>query len=140
MNLVTSQFDKQDKSVRAITARNEVLNKEIDAQKKISTLESALKNVAESFGENDKRTKAWQIQLNNANADLNKMGKELDENNKALDATSDGFGEAIKQRGKEKGTKKGSSKYLNRYPSLTKIICGECGSTFKRRTHSQKKK
>ncbi|MDW7662900.1 MAG: phage tail protein, partial [Bacillota bacterium] len=61
MNLVTSQFDKQDKSVRAITARNEVLNKEIDAQKnKIGTLESALKNAAESFGENDKRTKAWQ--------------------------------------------------------------------------------
>ena len=41
MNLVTSQFDKQDKSVKAITARNEVLNKEIDTQKnKISTLES----------------------------------------------------------------------------------------------------
>jgi phage-related protein/uncharacterized protein YoxC len=98
MNLVTSQFDKQDKSVRAITARNEVLNKEIDAQKnKISTLEAALKNAAESFGENDKRTKAWQIQLNNANADLNKMEKELDDNNKALDAASDGFDDAGKE-------------------------------------------
>ena len=31
MNLVTSQFDKQDKSLQAVTARNEVLNKEIDA-------------------------------------------------------------------------------------------------------------
>jgi phage-related minor tail protein len=38
MNLVTSQFDKQDKSIQAITARNNVLNKEIEAQKeKIST-------------------------------------------------------------------------------------------------------
>jgi phage-related minor tail protein len=47
MNLVTSQFDKQDKSLQAITARNAVLNKEIDAQKeKISTLERALKNAA----------------------------------------------------------------------------------------------
>ena len=101
MNLVTSQFDKQDKSVKAITARNEVLNKEIDAQKnKISTLESALKNAAESFGENDKRTKAWQIQLNNANADLNKMEKELDDNNKALDAASDGFDDAGKEADK----------------------------------------
>ena len=101
MNLVTSQFDKQDKSVRAITARNEVLNKEIDTQKnKISTLESALKNAAESFGENDKRTKAWQIQLNNANADLNKMEKELDNNNKALDAASDGFDDAGKEADK----------------------------------------
>ncbi|MBV1759416.1 MAG: phage tail protein [Dethiosulfatibacter sp.] len=98
MNLVTSQFDKQDKSIKAITARNEVLNKEIDAQKnKVSTLEAALKNAAESFGENDKRTKAWQIQLNNANADLNKMEKELDDNNKALDAASDGFDDAGKE-------------------------------------------
>lgn len=101
MNLVTSQFDKQDKSIKAITARNEVLNKEIDAQKsKVSTLESALKNAAESFGENDKRTKAWQIQLNNANADLNKMEKELDDNNKALDAASDGFDDAGKEADK----------------------------------------
>ena len=45
MNLVTSQFDKQDKSIQAITAKNAQLNKEIDAQKeKISTLEKALKN------------------------------------------------------------------------------------------------
>ena len=101
MKLVTSQFDKQDKSLQAVTARNEVLNKEIDAQKnKISTLESALKNAAESFGENDKRTKAWQIQLNNANADLNKMEQELDENNKALDEASDGFGDAGKEADK----------------------------------------
>jgi hypothetical protein len=28
MKLVSSQFDKQDKSVQALTARNEVLNKE----------------------------------------------------------------------------------------------------------------
>jgi len=101
MKLVTSQFDKQDKSLQAVTARNEVLNKEIDAQKnKISTLESALKNAADSFGENDKRTKAWQIQLNNANADLNKMERELDENSKALDEATGGFEDAGKKAGK----------------------------------------
>jgi phage-related protein len=111
MKVVTSQFDKQDKSIQAVTARNEVLNKEIDAQKnKISTLESALKNAAESFGENDKRTKAWQIQLNNANADLNKMERELDENNKALDEASDGFDEAGKEADKFGDEIKGSAK------------------------------
>ena len=42
MKLVDSQFDKNDKSVEALTARSEVLNKEIDAQKqKIETLRSA---------------------------------------------------------------------------------------------------
>ena len=85
MELVASQFDKQDKSVEALTARNTALNKEIDAQKqKISTLEQALKNAAESFGENDKRTQNWQIQLNKAKAALNGMEKELDTNEKAI--------------------------------------------------------
>ena len=33
MNLVSSEFDKNDRSVQALTARNQVLNKEIDTQK-----------------------------------------------------------------------------------------------------------
>ena len=33
MKLVSSQFDKNDKSVQALSARNTVLNKEIEAQK-----------------------------------------------------------------------------------------------------------
>ncbi|MBU9723128.1 MULTISPECIES: phage tail protein [Bacillaceae] len=95
MKLVSSQFDKQDKSIEAVTARNAVLNKEIDAQKdKIGTLEKALENAASSFGENDKRTQAWQIQLNNAKAALNGMESELDENNRTLEAASEGFDEA----------------------------------------------
>ena len=45
MKLVSSEFDRNDKSIKAITARNNQLNKEIDAQKdKISTLEKALAN------------------------------------------------------------------------------------------------
>jgi septal ring factor EnvC (AmiA/AmiB activator) len=77
---VTSEFDKNDKSIQAITARNNQLNKEIDAQKeKVSTLEKALSNAAASFGENDRRTLSWQTQLNNANAELNNMERELKE-------------------------------------------------------------
>ena len=98
MNLVASQFDKQDKSVEAVTARNKVLNKEIELQKeKIATLEKALANAASSFGETDKRTQSWQIQLNNAKAELNKMERELEANNKALDNTGKEFDEAEKQ-------------------------------------------
>ncbi len=86
MKVVQSQFDKNDSSVEALTARNQVLNKEIEAQKqKIETLRSALANASESFGENDRRTQAWQIQLNNATAALNDMERELDRNNTALD-------------------------------------------------------
>lgn len=40
----------------------------------------------------------------------------------------------INQRGKEKGVTSGS-KYQNRYPLSGRIVCSECGSTFKRRIH-----
>ena len=95
MKLVDSQFDKNDKSTEALTARSEVLNKEIDQQKqKIETLRSALANAAESFGENDRRTQSWQIQLNNAQAALNGMERELNSNNTALEKADKGFDEA----------------------------------------------
>lgn len=95
MKLVESQFSKNDTSVQALTARNTVLNKEIEAQKqKIETLRSALENAASSFGENDKRTQAWQIQLNNAEAALNNMEREVSDNEKAIDAMSDEMGDA----------------------------------------------
>ena len=78
MKLVSSQFDKNDNSVEALSSRNKVLNKEITAQKqKIETLKSALDNATTSFGENDKRTQNWQVQLNNAKSALNGMEREL---------------------------------------------------------------
>ena len=42
----------------------------------------------------------------------------------------------IAQRGKEKGIIKGSEKYQSRYCFSGRIVCGECGDTFKRRIHS----
>lgn len=42
----------------------------------------------------------------------------------------------ISQRASEKGVTKGTDKYQNRYAFSGKIICGECGDTFKRRIHS----
>lgn len=87
MKLVSSQFDKNDNSAQALSARNTVLNKEIDAQRqKVETLRSALQNAAESFGENDRRTQNWQIQLNNAEAALNGMERELSQNEQAIEA------------------------------------------------------
>ena len=85
MKLVSSEFAKNDTSIEALSARNQVLNKEIDAQKeKIKTTKSALDNAANSFGENDRRSKNWQIQLNNAKAALNDLERELKENTEGL--------------------------------------------------------
>ena len=101
MKLVESEFDKQDKSMEAVTARNQVLSKEIEAQsEKVSVLEKALSNASSSFGENDKRTQSWAVQLNNAKAELNSLERELDQNNKSLDEIGDEFSEADKEADK----------------------------------------
>lgn len=41
----------------------------------------------------------------------------------------------VLQHAKEKGLRAETDKYQNRYAFTGKIICGECGSTFKRRIH-----
>lgn len=85
MKLAQSQFGKNDNSVSALTAKNEVLNKQITQQKeKVEVLKNALDNASKSFGETDKRTQNWQTKLNNAQAELNNMERELDGNKKAL--------------------------------------------------------
>ena len=90
MQLVTAQFDKNDKSMQAAAARKATLNKQIEQQnEKIKTLQAALENAASSFGENDKRTQAWQIQLNKAQAELIGLEKELDANEKTLAGVGD---------------------------------------------------
>lgn len=82
-----------------------MLAKEIDAQKsKIDTLRAALDNSATSFGETDSRTKNWQIQLNNAGAEPNKLEGELKANNDALGEfgdEADGAGDDAKDAAKD---------------------------------------
>lgn len=87
MKLVESQFSKNDGSAEALAARHKALTDQVEAQrKKVEMLKQALANAAESFGENDRRTQAWQIQLNNAQAALNGMERELADNEAAMDA------------------------------------------------------
>ena len=130
MNLVSSQFDKNDKSQEAVTARSRILQKEIDAQKeKIQTLEAALENATNSFGENDRRTQTWATQLNNAKAELNKLNSELKDTESSLDDTAgefndaekqaDQFGDELDRTGKEADS---ASNKLDKLGSVTKSI------------------
>lgn len=45
-------------------------------------------------------------------------------------------GLVVAQRAAEKGIERGNEKYQQRYAFSGKIICGECGDTFRRRMHS----
>lgn len=100
MKLVASEFDANDKSVDALSAKYGVMSKEVDAQRqKVDTLKDALAAASKEFGENDKRTKSWQKQLNLATADLNNMQKELRETKDELDnagKNTSSFGDKLK--------------------------------------------
>ncbi len=97
MLAVTSSFDKNDKSSAALSSQNEVLNKQIDAQKqKLQQLTSGLESAKEKYGENDRVTQGWQQAVNKATADLNNMERQLKDNNSSLDETKKGLDDAGK--------------------------------------------
>ena len=85
MKAVTSAYDRNDKSSANLTAQNQVLNKQIDAQRqKVSDLKEMVDKSTQAYGENDARTQKYQQQLNSATAALNKSELQLRSNNKAL--------------------------------------------------------
>lgn len=86
MALVTSAYDKNDSSAEKLIQVNEVLNKQIDIQKKkVEELENGLKQAADRFGENSTQAKEYEIQINQAKTSLNKMEQEVRANSKAID-------------------------------------------------------
>ena len=105
MKTVTSQYDKNDKSVENLSSQNDVLNKKIEEQeKKVSILKDALAESQKETGENSEKTKKWQIELNNAQADLNKLNRELDTNSKTMEEAvqeTKEEAEAVEDFGKE---------------------------------------
>lgn len=104
MNLVSSSYDKNDKSMEGITAKNAVLAKQMDAQKdKVAELAKALQASKDKYGDNDKATQSWQQQLNKANADLNNMERELKEGTAALDNFGKETDDASEKTGKFSG-------------------------------------
>lgn len=92
MKLVSAQFATNADSVDALTARSDVLTRQILTQKeKVEALQAALKDSADRYGEADDRTKRWQTTLNNAEAELAKMEQQLQSNTEALSDASSGI-------------------------------------------------
>lgn len=85
MRKVTSAYAQNADSVEALGAKNDVLERKILTQtEKIEYLKAALQQSAEKYGEADKRTMQWQTSLNNAEADLNSLNNQVDENKQKI--------------------------------------------------------
>ena len=100
MRLVKAQFSENANSMDALTAKGEVYEKQIANQRdRVATLEKALKEAAERYGETDKRTKQWQTSLNNAKAELVKLEDQMDDNNAQIKE----FGESTEESSERMG-------------------------------------
>lgn len=114
MGLVDAEFKGQANSMDALTAKNKILRREQEQQaEKVKALERAVKDAADAYGENDKRTDNYRQQLNRAKKELIDMNDALDENEKYLDearksadkcaSSIDGFGREVKDAGDNLG-------------------------------------
>lgn len=108
MDKVTSSFGKNQDSEEALTAKNEVLNRQIALQKeRLESLRTMLDECKNKYGENNEKTQQWQQTVNRAETAINKLEGEVKQNNAALDDMKNGVvkaGDAL-----DDGSKKAST-------------------------------
>lgn len=107
MASVTSAFDKNDQSQEKLTKQNEVLTKQIDLQKKkLQETQAVMEKATAEYGKGAKETLSWERAVNSTTAELNKLERQLKDNNNVMDThekkidtldrstsrVSDGFG------------------------------------------------
>ena len=86
LSLLAVQYDRGEDSIEKYTSRNKILEKEISQQEeKIALLKGALEQATDTYGETDTKTQKYQQSLNKAQAELIKMQREVEDNNKAID-------------------------------------------------------
>ncbi len=104
MALVTAEFKGQANSLEALTAKDKILREQLAQQtEKMRALEEAVKEAAEAYGEQDKRTDGYKQSLNAAKTAVANLTRELEDNEKQMKNASGfrGFISNLKE-GKEK--------------------------------------
>lgn len=85
LSLAAEQFRDNAGSVEALTKKNDILERSIlTQQEKIEKLKESLQYSAREYGESSEKTNGWKVALNNAEAELSKMQRELDQNTDAI--------------------------------------------------------
>lgn len=89
MKSVTSSFDANDQSQEKLTQQSEVLTKQIQAQtQRLEMLQKGLSESANKYGEADAKTQKWQQAVNEATTTLNRMQRQLDDINSAMETNA----------------------------------------------------
>lgn len=86
MKLTQTRFAEQADSLDALTAENDILERQLLTQReKVETLRSALQKSVETYGEASTKTSNYRVSLNNAEAELVKMERALKDSTDQLD-------------------------------------------------------
>ena len=78
MKLVSSSYDKNDKSVQALTAKQNALTQKLDQQKqKLSMIQTAYKDMSSQYEQNKTKHETLVAEYDKEKAKLEQIGKEL---------------------------------------------------------------
>lgn len=116
MKLTSAEFAENADSVEALRAKYDVQERQaLTLREKIETLEKALRDSAQAYGEADERTKSWQVSLNNTQAEAAQLGN-------AMDATAEQI-QALEsaEEGAQDSTEKLSDKMQDAEPQTTAL-------------------
>lgn len=95
MKVVESSFNAETTAQEKAAKKAEVLNKQVQTQtERVSLLTDMLEKSKKETGENSTQTLKWQQAVNNANADLNRMKRELNEAEEGAKGYGTGVDEA----------------------------------------------
>ena len=105
MQLTTEEFKGQANSMEALTAKDEILRKEIEQQEeKVRALTQALEDASEVYADSPGEIDKYQQSLNRAKEDLIKMQRELEDTDRYLDearTSADKTAKSIDEFGRE---------------------------------------
>lgn len=83
MKLVSSSYDKNDKSVQALTAKQNALTQKLDQQKqKLTMIQTAYKDMSSQYDHNKTKHEALLSEYDKEKSKLDEIGKELGEDSK----------------------------------------------------------
>lgn len=116
LKAVSAAFDGNANTIEALRAKNTALTKQQEEQeKKLALLRGALEKVTGQYGENSDQAKKWQNDINNAYVELQKINRELNQNEKYMkeaEASTNKTAKSIDEFGKEiKETKEETLKF-----------------------------
>lgn len=96
LKVVTSAYDKNDKSTSALSSKSQVLSKQLEQQKtKVQIMKDEYNRLSQSEDENSVAMSRLRTQINQAQTDINKTTKEIDNLGKETDETT----ESVKKSG-----------------------------------------